>query len=93
MLQQPSCYADRYWTAVQVAAAALVAGVLDIVGSSPRRYLFEVLACFATEEREIERLQYFASPAGRDDLHTYNQGEGECDIGMAPSGVIHYIMI
>ncbi|KAK9834355.1 hypothetical protein WJX84_005108 [Apatococcus fuscideae] len=61
---------------IEVAAAALVAGVLDIVGSSPRRYLFEVLACFATEEREIERLQYFASPAGRDDLHTYNQGEG-----------------
>ncbi len=61
---------------VQAAAADLVAGILDIAGSSPRRYLFEVLAQFAREEREVERLQYFASPEGRDDLHTYNQAEG-----------------
>lgn len=30
---------------------------------------------FATAEHEKERLQYFASPEGRDDLYQYNQKE------------------
>jgi hypothetical protein len=33
------------------------------------------LSFFATSEREKERLQYFASPEGRDDLYQYNQKE------------------
>ncbi|KAK9865897.1 hypothetical protein WJX84_011151 [Apatococcus fuscideae] len=67
---------DGQPASIEVSAAAVVAGVVDVAGSSPRRFLFEVLAQLATEEREVDRLQYFASPEGRDDLHTYNQGEG-----------------
>ncbi|KIY95289.1 hypothetical protein MNEG_12672 [Monoraphidium neglectum] len=50
-------------------AHALVQGVLDVSGASPRRYLFQVLQHYATSEREKERLAYFASPEGRDDLY------------------------
>ena len=45
-------------------------------GASPRRYFFEVLHHFATAELELDRLEYFSTPAGRDDLYTYNQKEG-----------------
>lgn len=55
---------------------ALVQGVLDISAASPRRYFFEVLQHFSTSELEVDRLEYFATPAGRDDLYTYNQKEG-----------------
>lgn len=51
-------------------------GVLDISGASPRRFLFEVLHEFAEDANEKERLSYFASPEGRDDLYVYNQREG-----------------
>ncbi|CAD6229967.1 unnamed protein product [Miscanthus lutarioriparius] len=34
-----------------------------------------VMGFFATSEREKERLQYFASPEGRDHLYQYNQKE------------------
>ena len=60
----------------QVRLGALVAGACDVCGASPRRYFFEVLRHFATEEHETERLQYFSSPEGRDDLYRYNQREG-----------------
>jgi hypothetical protein len=30
---------------------------------------------FATDENEKEKLQYFASPEGRNDLYSYNQKE------------------
>jgi hypothetical protein len=33
------------------------------------------MSFFATAEHEKERLQYFASPEGRDDLYQYNQKE------------------
>ena len=55
---------------------ALVAGALDVAGGSPRRFFFEVLARCAREPREAERLAYFGSPGGRDDLARYNQKEG-----------------
>ncbi|XP_057524500.1 NADPH-dependent diflavin oxidoreductase 1 isoform X1 [Amaranthus tricolor] len=48
---------------------------MDIASASPRRYFFEVMSYFATAEHEKERLQYFASPEGRDDLYQYNQKE------------------
>ena len=51
-------------------------GALDINSASPRRYLFEVLEHFATEELQKERLQHFASGEGREDLNLYNQSEG-----------------
>lgn len=35
----------------------------------------QVLAHFATAEHEVERLQYFATAEGRDDLYRYNQRE------------------
>ncbi|XP_066309595.1 NADPH-dependent diflavin oxidoreductase 1 [Miscanthus floridulus] len=53
-----------------------VALTMDVASASPRRYFFEVMSFFATSEREKERLQYFASPEGRDDLYQYNQKEG-----------------
>uniref|UniRef100_A0A453HVR7 NADPH-dependent diflavin oxidoreductase 1 n=1 Tax=Aegilops tauschii subsp. strangulata TaxID=200361 RepID=A0A453HVR7_AEGTS len=34
-----------------------------------------IMSHFATAEHEKERLQYFASPEGRDDLYQYNQKE------------------
>eukprot|EP00873_Tetraselmis_striata_P027357 jgi/Tetstr1/447621/TSEL_034982.t1 len=55
--------------------ADLVAGALDIAGGSPRRYFFEVASHFAAAEHEAERLEYFASPEGAEDLYTYNQKE------------------
>ncbi|GAB4827847.1 multidrug-resistance type transporter [Ancistrocladus abbreviatus] len=48
---------------------------MDIASASPRRYFFEVMSFFATVEHEKERLQYFASSEGRDDLYQYNQKE------------------
>jgi hypothetical protein len=33
------------------------------------------MSFFATAEHEKEKLQYFASPEGRDDLYQYNQKE------------------
>lgn len=60
-------------TAVPV--RTLVEALMDIDSASPRRYLFEVMSHFAKEERERERLQYFATPEGRDDLYRYNQRE------------------
>jgi len=56
--------------------SAFMEGVLDVAGASPRRRFFEVLAHFATTGLERERLQYFATSEGRDDLYTYNQREG-----------------
>ncbi|CAL4947577.1 unnamed protein product [Urochloa decumbens] len=52
-----------------------VALTMDIASASPRRYFFEVMSFFATAEHEKEKLQYFASPEGRDDLYRYNQKE------------------
>ncbi|KAK0572444.1 hypothetical protein LWI29_031550 [Acer saccharum] len=48
---------------------------MDVASASPRRYFFEVMSFFAKAEHERERLQYFASPEGRDDLYQYNQKE------------------
>lgn len=39
------------------------------------RSFLQVMSYFATAEHEKERLQYFASPEGRDDLYEYNQKE------------------
>ncbi|CAA2958764.1 NADPH-dependent diflavin oxidoreductase 1 isoform X1 [Olea europaea subsp. europaea] len=48
---------------------------MDVASASPRRYFFEVMSVFANAEHEKERLQYFVSPEGRDDLYQYNQKE------------------
>ncbi|CAL9759323.1 unnamed protein product, partial [Musa acuminata subsp. burmannicoides] len=48
---------------------------MDVASASPRRYFFEVMSFYATAEYEKERLQYFASPEGMDDLYQYNQRE------------------
>ncbi|XP_058078340.1 NADPH-dependent diflavin oxidoreductase 1-like isoform X2 [Magnolia sinica] len=48
---------------------------MDIASASPRRYFFEVMSFFANAEHEKDRLEYFASPEGRDDLYQYNQKE------------------
>ncbi|EGG20226.1 NADPH-dependent diflavin oxidoreductase 1 [Cavenderia fasciculata] len=46
----------------------------DIMGS-PRRYFFELLQFFTSDPLEQERLQYFSSTEGQDDLRDYNQKE------------------
>ncbi|CAI9110692.1 OLC1v1010760C1 [Oldenlandia corymbosa var. corymbosa] len=48
---------------------------MDVASASPRRYFFEIMSNFASAEHEKERLLYFASPEGRDDLYQYNQKE------------------
>jgi sulfite reductase alpha subunit-like flavoprotein len=53
----------------------LVEALMDVDSASPRRYLFEVMSHFAKAQHERERLQYFATPEGRDDLYRYNQRE------------------
>jgi len=35
----------------------------------------QVMSHYATAEHEKERLKYFASPEGREDLYQYNQKE------------------
>ncbi|KAJ7971211.1 NADPH-dependent diflavin oxidoreductase 1 [Quillaja saponaria] len=48
---------------------------MDVSSATPRRYFFEVMSFYATAEHEKERLEYFASAEGRDDLYQYNQKE------------------
>eukprot|EP01006_Ploeotia_vitrea_P048645 TRINITY_DN67256_c1_g9_i1.p1 TRINITY_DN67256_c1_g9~~TRINITY_DN67256_c1_g9_i1.p1 ORF type:complete len:613 (-),score=36.04 TRINITY_DN67256_c1_g9_i1:813-2651(-) len=43
---------------------------LDIEGT-PRQYFFEVIACFAKDAEEQERLAEFGSPEGAAELHKY----------------------
>ncbi|KAK1614020.1 hypothetical protein QYE76_019537 [Lolium multiflorum] len=52
-----------------------VALTMDVTSASPRRYFFEVMSYFATDENEKEKLQYFTSPEGRNDMYSYNQKE------------------
>ncbi|XP_072961674.1 NADPH-dependent diflavin oxidoreductase 1 isoform X1 [Typha angustifolia] len=54
---------------------SFVALAMDIASASPRRYFFEVMSFYAAAEHEKEKLEYFASPEGRDDLYQYNQKE------------------
>ena len=54
---------------------ALVCGALDVAGAPPRQYFFEVLSHFTSNEEERERLEYFGSSEGAEDLHRYCQGE------------------
>jgi len=61
--------------AVEAYVRDLVAGAMDIAGSPARRYFFEVARHFTAAEHEQERLEYFASPEGADDLYNYNQRE------------------
>ncbi|KAM7272669.1 hypothetical protein ACFE04_027332 [Oxalis oulophora] len=60
---------------VPVKLKDFVLWTMDVASASPRRYFFEVMSFFATAEHEKERLEYFASPEGRDDLYKYNQKE------------------
>ncbi|XP_024040303.1 NADPH-dependent diflavin oxidoreductase 1 isoform X5 [Citrus sinensis] len=62
-------------TEVPIKLRTFVELTMDVTSASPRRYFFEVMSYFATAEHEKERLQYFASPEGRDDLYKYNQKE------------------
>lgn len=47
---------------------------LDIAGT-PRRYFFELLAKLNEDEDEKDRLQWFGSADGVEDLYRYNQRE------------------
>eukprot|EP01083_Nonionella_stella_P110223 322366_1 len=58
----------------RVTALELFQTYLDFMGT-PRRHFFEMLLHFATEEREIERLEDFISSEGQLDLYRYCQRE------------------
>ncbi|KAJ4894294.1 NADPH-dependent diflavin oxidoreductase 1 [Raphanus sativus] len=62
-------------THVPIKLKTFVELTMDVTSASPRRYFFEVMSFYATAEHEKERLQYFATPEGRDDLYNYNQKE------------------
>ncbi|KAK9700166.1 hypothetical protein RND81_08G221200 [Saponaria officinalis] len=66
---------DANVSKVPIRLKTFVELTMDIASASPRRYFFEVMSHFAIAEHEKERLQYFASPEGRDDLYEYNQKE------------------
>jgi sulfite reductase alpha subunit-like flavoprotein len=53
----------------------LVAGALDVGGAAPRRFFYEVLSHFVTDETVKDRLEYFASSEGRDDVYRYGARE------------------
>ncbi|KAK3234822.1 hypothetical protein CYMTET_54937 [Cymbomonas tetramitiformis] len=55
----------------EVRVRHLVRGGLDFASAPPRRYFFEVLSHFTTSEVEQDRLQYFGSAEGRDDVYRY----------------------
>lgn len=67
-----------------VPALAVACGVLDISGAPPRRRLFRVLADHAAMPQERERLEYFASAEGRDDLATYCASERRSLLDVRP---------
>jgi sulfite reductase alpha subunit-like flavoprotein len=56
---------------VVVRVGALIAGALDVGSAPPRRTFFQALAQTSPAGRDADRLRYFASPQGRDDLHEY----------------------
>ena len=60
---------------IAVPARHLVLACLDIASATPRRYFYETAARFAANADEKERLEYFASPEGRDDARRYGAGE------------------
>lgn len=55
---------------------ALIAGVVDIDSAIPRRSFFQALAQHCPPGLHADRLKYFASAQGRDDLHEYCRREG-----------------
>ncbi|CAA0814372.1 NADPH-dependent diflavin oxidoreductase 1 [Striga hermonthica] len=68
-------YGFRDLSMFPVKLKSFVELTMDVASASPRRYFFEVMGHFATAEHEKERLQYFASPEGSNDLYQYNQKE------------------
>ncbi|XP_031392781.1 NADPH-dependent diflavin oxidoreductase 1 isoform X3 [Punica granatum] len=69
------CGTDLDVSKVPIKLKTFVELAMDVSSASPRRYFFEVMSFFATAQHEKERLQYFTSPEGRDDLYQYNQKE------------------
>ncbi|XP_024524113.1 NADPH-dependent diflavin oxidoreductase 1 [Selaginella moellendorffii] len=72
---EPANAVEGYQNVAPVTLRTLVEAVMDVSSASPRRYFFEVMMHFAEAEHEKERLQYFATSEGRDDLYNYNQRE------------------
>ena len=68
-------FGDAEFTPTAVSARILIASSFDIASASPRRYFYETAARFTKNPDEQERLIYFASPSGRDDLHKYGARE------------------
>jgi sulfite reductase alpha subunit-like flavoprotein len=62
-------------TSMTATAADLVAGVLALTCTPPRRTCVQCLADWATDEQERERLGYLASPEGRGDWARYAVAE------------------
>ena len=61
-----------YWSSTGCASGRFLCSCLT---SILIRSILQVMSYFATAPHEKEKLQYFASPEGRDDLYQYNQKE------------------
>lgn len=57
---------------------------------NPNEHLFQAMSHFATASHEKERLQYFASPEGRDDLYQYNQKERRTVLEVMSNKLLHF---
>jgi sulfite reductase alpha subunit-like flavoprotein len=66
----PAYFTDTSGRPVARSAMAVLTEYLDIQ-AVPRRYFFELLASFATDLREAERLRELCSAEGQDDLLAY----------------------
>jgi hypothetical protein len=58
-------------TRMTATALAVATGILDVTGAPPRRRVFAIMAQYATDELERQRLQHFSSAEGRDELALY----------------------
>lgn len=67
-------------TSIDLTAPTTTTGTAALPSHPPARVCHptQVLHQYATAELEVERLEYFSSSEGRDDLYTYNQREGGC---------------
>lgn len=72
--------------------------IMDIITNylrCPSCQLFsfpQIMSYFTTAQHEKERLEYFASPEGRDDLYQYNQKERRTVLEVLSGEVIGFFL-
>jgi sulfite reductase alpha subunit-like flavoprotein len=70
------CGGESSSSSIVLQISSLIAGVVDIDSAVPRRSFFQALAQHCPPGLHADRLKYFASAQGRDDLHEYCRREG-----------------